>query len=242
MAVAYVTVQTVSGASGGWTTGTSVTPGAGSNRLLVVIPTYYPGNVNNAALSNITFKGVSLHKVRADMVLTEAGSEIWWASESDVDLSSAGTLILTPTGGTPTSEEQAHVLTFSGCHQTAPIKTSAGIALTTGTGGVESTTIASDSDGYVAAGIVTFGTADITCTTTGGTERAEVQNGSNLMDSESQTVAGTGGTITVSWGGMNNTSDRAASLVSLVAAAAAGGPAGPVAKKMAHLARMRRVA
>lgn len=218
MAVAYVSISTVSGASGGWTTGTSVTPGAGTNRIMVVLTNCYPGNVGN--ISTLTFKGNSCTFVRRDVILGEARTEAWWITENTADFSSAGTLVITPASGTPTVEEQAFVLTFSGAHQTAPIKSSAGIAAATGTGGTESTTISSNSDGYVAASITTFSTTAIAATSPGA-ERGEVQNASNLMDSECQTSPGTGSDVTVAWSGMNNASDRAASIVSLVAAAAA---------------------
>lgn len=213
---AHVSTQEITGSS---ISSSTVTPGSGSERMLEAKVGAYASNVG--AITGITFKGVAFTKVRREVATTEASTEVWLLLESVCDASagagsfdSSGTLAVTFASGSPTSEECLHLATFSGMKQSAGVLfASAGVTAATGSGSAESASVASDSHGIVSGMVTTFSTTNITATSP-GTERAELQNGTNLMDHESQTSAGTGSSVTMAWGGMTDASDRTAVVTS----------------------------
>lgn len=158
---------TTDGTAGTTITGTSVTPGGGSNRLLLV--SLGVGSLSPAPPSGITYNGVALtHVSSASVTRGFWNLDVWYLKEADFPGSAAD--IVATTG---THDEKALVWAFyKDVDQTTPFR--GGAATTSnGNGTAASVTVSSNTDDLV-AGTVWIASNNITVNA--GTSRFEIDN------------------------------------------------------------------
>jgi len=167
---------------------------AGTDRLLVVLVVRgWPYN----AVTSVTFNGINLTQIpgfeRGDggFIAVDA----WYLVNPDATTANVVVTVASNTRLCCTA------ISFTGVHQTTPLGTAAN---NNGTGTSPTLNVSSDVDGMVVdclggvEGKILGGTG----AGTGQTERSTVSvaSGGNRRDQRTSTEAGTGGTVTMSWG------------------------------------------
>jgi thrombospondin type 3 repeat protein len=103
---------------GTWTTGLTVTAGAGNDRLLVFMVGYE--NSTDTLVSTVKYGGQSLTRINGTVVGAADRIELWYLNEAGIVAATNNTFVVTYGGGTPGAQHFA-AATIKNVNQSAPI-------------------------------------------------------------------------------------------------------------------------
>ena len=110
---------------GAWTTGTTHTVGAGSDRLLLFVTGYENGSSNDTDITAVSYGGEALAPIGEAVAgsSTLARVELWYLNETGIQAATGTTFSVTYGNGTPSKPLHA-AATYSDVDQTTPVSNS----------------------------------------------------------------------------------------------------------------------
>ena len=180
---------------GSWTTGTSHTVGAGSDRLLLFVTGYENGSSNDTDITAVSYGGQSLTPTDQSVAGTStlARVELWYLNEIGIQAATGTTFSVTYGNGAPSLPHHA-AATYQDIDQTTPIADT-DVDTTTSVDPIDA--IVNITTGAIAVSGAFCGNSGTYAWGNGWTEGTDQINGSSTMSTADNPATG-GGTDTAS--------------------------------------------